>query len=126
MKDIVLENICWSFIGATYTSSDEFRVELLKYQLEGFEEDLLDEICILERMIEIEYWTYEKDNQVDRKVIIEADNGISLSVVELLYKLHNLVVEDMEEIDHHFFQGLIPLKSSRKSGVRGYEIWQGS
>lgn len=126
MNGIVLEDICWSFIGGTFSSPDEFRKQLLEYQPEGFKQDVLDDICILERMIAIEYWTYENDNQVDRKVIIEADNAIALSAVELLYKLHNLVVKDMEEIDHHFFQGLIPLKSSSISGVRGYEIWQGS
>ena len=125
MNKNVLNNISWSFIGDKFDNADEFRKELIECQIDSFIDSEIDEICFLAPSILISYWCYEGDNQIDKSVVIHANNGASLSSLEVLFKLHNLTVQDLDEIDHHFFQGLIPLEESEIDSPK-FKVWQGS
>ncbi len=126
MKNIAIDTLDWSFIGDTYSSIDEFKNELVDYQKDGFDNGILDEICVLAPAITVEYWCYEGERQVTRSVQVNADNGTALITIETMFKIHNLVVEDLEDIDHHFFQGLVHRGDCSHTGLPRYEIWQGS
>mgnify|MGYP007014125611 CR=1 FL=1 len=126
MKNIILEKIQWAFYGDLYTTEESFKIALLEFQEDNFEESVIDEICVLSDEIEVSYWTYLDENQIDRKVTVKASNRKSLSAFEILYKLNNLIGSDMSEIDHYFFQGLIENDTSEKPSGRSFTIWQGS
>ncbi|MEO2281031.1 hypothetical protein [Pseudoalteromonas pernae] len=125
MRRSVLNHIGWSFSGEKFDEIDSFRNELIAFQVDDFLESELDEICFLASFISVSYWCYEGESQIDKTVEIHSDNGISFTALEVLYKLHNSIVLDLDEIDHHFFEGLIPLKESRVDSPK-FKIWQGS
>lgn len=125
MSKSVLNNISWSFIGNKFDDINTFKNDLIEYQGEHSIDLNLDEICFLASYISIDYWCYDGENQITKTVEIHSDNGISMTPLEVLYKLHNLTVQDLDGIDHHFFEGLVPLKESKLDSPK-FKIWQGS
>ena len=59
-------------------------------------------------------------------VTLTADDGASFTAGELLFKLHNAVVEHLRENDHHFFEGLTLTGWDQDGKVPVYQLGQGS
>ncbi len=51
-------------------------------------------------------WNAEIEDEEDMNLTIEANNGKYFTAGEILWKIHNSVVEDLDEDDKHFFEGL--------------------
>jgi len=120
-KDVVMPDLAWSFIGNTYSSRAEFERELREAQhgapLEPGELVLLvPEVCVR--------YELQDDEGSQEEVTLRADDGFAFSVGELMFKLHNAVVAKLSEQDHHFFEGLRPIKGNDKPPI--YSLWLGS
>ena len=67
----------------------------------------------------------EEAEALDEKSIeLKTENPVGFSALDLLYTIHNAVVTEMNEIDHHFFEG-ITLKSVENNHAV-LEMWCGS
>ncbi len=130
MSKYVLEDLCWSFIGEAFELIDEFEAELKEYQLdiigEDFNEQMLNELVIIEPSIRVKYWCYDGDEQIEPIVTINAINGHAFTATDLMFQLHNAVVCKLDEIDHHFFQGLVLEKEQDENLPTLYTLQQGS
>jgi hypothetical protein len=130
MSKYVLEGLCWSFIGDAFERIEAFEAELKEYQLdilgEKFNELSLNELVIVEPSIRVKYWCYEGDRQVEPIVTLNAGNGNTFTTVGLMFHLHNAVVSQLDDIDHHFFQGLAIEKEQDASLPTLYKLQQGS
>jgi hypothetical protein len=69
---------------------------------------------------------WDGDEQIEPMVALTAENGVAFSVGDLLFQLHNAVVEQLESIDHHFFEGLALVSSSASGQPPLYRLQQGS
>ncbi|OWK39197.1 hypothetical protein FRUB_06279 [Fimbriiglobus ruber] len=54
----------------------------------------------------MQYRCWQGKEQIEPVIMLEANNGESFTTGELLFKLHNALVEQLRKIDHHFFEGL--------------------
>ncbi len=125
----MLENIGWSFIGSKYTDRSSFESEFIEYQRElhdaKYDETFLGELVILEPEICIHYWCYDGEEQIEPIIKLKAENGLAFTVSDLMYQLHNSVVQQLNSLDHYFFEGLE--KSHKQyNGPTIYKLRQGS
>ncbi|HAZ43728.1 MAG TPA: hypothetical protein DCZ55_04415 [Cyanobacteria bacterium UBA11371] len=123
-----MHDVYWSFFGEKYQSRSEFDAEVRQYQIEisGIDSWQPDEVVIQFPRIRIEYYRDEGGFEYEDFIEIESDNGEFLTGGELLFKVHNAVVEQLREINHHFFEGL-NLKSIRsRDNLPVYHLCQGS
>lgn len=127
---MALDHILWAFSEKKYADIDEFSKDVTEYQIEIGRDDTwkpdLIEIKHSEIAVFYEAWLKSlqdlSDNEtlsVDEKSLFDssemrqleviaslsADNGVSFTAVELLFKLHNLVA-NKELGDAIFFEGL--------------------
>jgi len=49
---------------------------------------------------------WQGDEQIEPVVEFSSDDGKAFTAGELLFKIHNAVVDQLREINHHFFEGL--------------------
>jgi hypothetical protein len=103
----MMENILWSFTGGKRGTQEQFVEELVRYNLEtdGREIDP-DEIVETGQEIIITFAYEEDGEQKDGEFRLTADCGNGFTAGELLYKIHNRVVEHLEVLDYHLFRGL--------------------
>jgi len=129
MVELVLNNVMWSFIGDQYKSQNQFYKEFIEYQddLENlsFKPENMDELIISSPSIKIKYWGLKNDEHLEMVVVFNADNGLAFSVGELMFKLHNSVVNYLNDLDHHFYEGLEPKIQSGNNEIV-YSLWLGS
>ena len=85
-----------------------------------------DAIIIPAQRVAVRYRCWQGKEQIEPMVTLEADDGATFSVGELLFKLHNAVVEKLREIDHHFFEGLTLAGWVEDGKVPLYQLRQGS
>ena len=104
----VLRDVYWSFGGKVFDSQAEFDEKVRQYQIDIKEKDdwQPEKIVLSCANINLIYEFWEDESEVEKVVEISADNGESFTASELLFKIHNLVTEDLCEMDHHFFEGL--------------------
>ena len=108
MRNVILSKILWGFDGGKRTIQEEFVKELVQYNLDIDEREIdLNEIVIKNREITVAYEFYnEEDEEIYRQFRLIADNVKGFTIGELLYKIHNEVIEDLENEDGEFFEGL--------------------
>ena len=125
---VVLEDVCWSFSGAKFADRSTFESELVEYQKDIREIDAWDpsELVILAPKIRVQYMCWEGDDQIEPIITLTAENGIAFSAGELMFVLHNAVVEQLNEIDHHFFEGLLLSREKEDGKPPLYSLQQGS
>lgn len=102
-------NMLWSFSGGKRDTLEKFVEELIAYNRETAQREIdPDEIVQKNREIIVSYSRYEEeDEQTDVEIRLVSDSDEGFTVGELLYKIHNRIVESLEDSDHHFFEGLI-------------------
>ncbi|GEM_PF-1049177 len=113
----LLQNIYWSFQGGKYDTYSSFAKEVAKYneKLDNQHWGLEDAVFLHSRLyLEYSYWNKNKEDETEEEFILEADNEKSFSAGELLFKIHNRVVDNLEEEDYHFFEGLSLSQGSKE------------
>lgn len=129
----VLADIYWAFRGDTYSSLDEFENSVADYHKAlNMQVNWHPAETVIEKpRVRVSYMCWkvddqsEDDDQVDMVVDLAADNGQSFSAAELLFKLHNAVVNNLRDDDHQFFEGL-RLLSPEKDTPPTYSMHLGS
>ena len=121
-------DVCWSFIGSPFVTRDEFDGRVRQYQIRIRKKHSWrpDAVIIPAPRVAVQYRCWQGDEQVEPIVSLQAEDGAMFSAGELLFKLHNAVVEQLREIDHHFFEGLTLAGWVEDGKVPLYQLRQGS
>ncbi len=125
----IMPDVRWGFYGGIYKTFETFITEVKKYN-EDFENDWNpNEIVFDAKVLTIQfaYWDEDDDDEVEEDFDLHAD-GDSFTAGELLFKIHNHVVEKLEDDDHHFFEGLTLWEGENYSNPQAplYFLNQGS
>ena len=123
-----MRDVCWSFTGSPFVTREEFDASVRHDQIRFRKKDSWrpDAIIIPAPRVAVRYMCWQGDEQVEPVVTLEADDGVRFPAGELLFKLHNAVVEQLREIDHHFFEGLTLAGWVDDGKVPLYQLGQGS
>ena|SRR5579859_3812209 len=125
-KQLLLD-IAWSFIGE-HLSRAEFDAAVLEDQRE-FASDtawLPEQIAIDVPRIHLRFKCPRQGEYEDQIIEIAADDGKCFTQGELLFKIHNAVVEELRDVDHHFFEGLTLYRPPMDEIPPLYDLRQGS
>jgi len=125
---IALQDVSWSFVGGKFRDRDAFEASLRQYLNGHGNPEPLEpgELAILSPMIRVQYMCWDGDEQIEPVVTLTAENGAAFSVGDLLFQLHNAVVEQLESIDHHFFEGIAFVGPPASGQPPLYRLCQGS
>jgi uncharacterized protein (TIGR02996 family) len=126
----LLEGIYWSFVGKPFAAQADFDAAVGRGQVEIIWENNWNpgEIVLPHPRVSVRYMCWEGGRQLRPVLDLTSDNGEFFTAGELLFKIHNAVVEQLRQIDHHFFEGLV---REQGEGSRGeepplYRMRQGS
>lgn len=104
----IMKDVCWAFYGGQYNIVEEFVKAVQEYH-RGLDADgwQPDEVVLECKVVTVQYayWNEEENDETEEDFKLTAD-GNGFTAGELLYKIHNRVVEHLEEEDRHFFEGL--------------------
>lgn len=124
----IMHDLHWSFHYEKYQSRSDFDLEVRQYEIEitGIESWKPNEIVLQYPRVGIEYFRGKDGFAYEEFIEIESDNGKFFTASELLFKVHNTICEEVQKINHHFFEGF-NLKSIRSGdNLPVYELCQGS
>jgi len=120
----LLSDIQWVIIGSIYYSRVNFNEAVHRHRLEicisGYWNPSM--ISILVPRIAIQCSDGDGNDFI---LDFESDNGHWFTDGELLFKIHNAMVEQCNECDHRFFEGLHFVKN-QESGTPMYSLSIGS
>jgi hypothetical protein len=104
----LLRDVYWSFGGKVFDTQAEFDEKVRLYQIDIKEKDdwQPEKIVLQAADISLIYGFWKEDVEVEEVVEIRAGNDESFTAGELLFKIHNLVTENLRGMDRHFFEGL--------------------
>jgi hypothetical protein len=124
----VLREVQWSFIGESFTNRARFDYEVCQYQIEIRGEDTWrpNEIVLPCPLVRVVYMCWEGDEQIEPVVELVSDDGESFTASELLFKVHNAVVGQLRETDHHFLEGFQLHSNQAADRPPLYVLHQGS
>ena len=126
----LMTGIYWGFYGGQYDSLEKFIQEVTEYN-----EDLENEwnpsetvFSCMDITVQYSYWDDEEEDEVEEDFNLTADKQSGFTTGELLYKIHNKVVDKLEDADNHFFEGLTLWEGENHSNPDAplYFINQGS
>ena len=111
----LMSEVYWGFYGGKYNSREEFIQEVTEYNKELSKEWNSNETVLNcpNVTIQYSYWNNDKNNVEEIDFDLEADNQSCFTAGELLFKIHNQVVDVLEEDDFRFFEGLTLWKRNR-------------
>ena len=117
----IMKNILWNFEKEKFDSKKKFKEEVLNYNKEIKGEEItfdLEEVIFKTPKITIQYsyWDIDEDGDDDDDIlepilILKPNNGYHFTALEILYKVHNEVCENLKDEDHKFFEG--------------FDLWEG-
>ncbi len=101
----ILPSLDWSFTGSLYVDRDEFVSEVNEWLGEtpasGWRPD--EVILGVPRVLV----TYPNASDMGEETVeLVSGNGECFTAADLLFQLHNAIVDDVGDLDHHFFEGL--------------------
>ena len=103
----LMSNIYWGFYGGKYDSREKFIQAVSEYNKSLDNEWLPGETVLTCTSISVQYsYLDEAEDEIEENFELAADNKSGFTAGELLYKIHNRVVDRLEDEDHHFFEGL--------------------
>jgi len=129
IPSVALDSIRWSFQGSPYASRSKFisAVTTQQRKLEGDEDWEADEIVIPAPTIDLQYFYYSPDHDYcEPTITLTAADEAGFRAGELLHLIHNAVVDQVKDSDHHFFEGLQLVSESSNNVRPTYRISQGS
>ncbi|MDX2359351.1 MAG: hypothetical protein QNK23_01000 [Crocinitomicaceae bacterium] len=101
----LLNNVVWAIRGSKFLTQDAFEKELQDYSVLITKKKVENSTIQQLSEITVVYEDFASDED-DPVFTLTADNGVSFSVVELLYKMHNQLVNHLKDRDHVYFEGL--------------------
>jgi hypothetical protein len=105
----VMGSTLWSFIGTTFDDPATFSEEVRQYHIDVTGKDTwapdLVVLPVPHVQLAYEYWD-DNDDQIEDVLDLKSSNGRDFTALDLLFQLHNAVVEEIRDGDHHFFEGL--------------------
>jgi len=104
----LLRDVYWSFGGQVFENRTEFSEKIRQYQIDIKDKDDWEpeKIVLQTPFINLIYDFWEGEEEVEKTVEIKSDNDEYFTASELLFKIHNLVTENLRGMDHCFFEGL--------------------
>ncbi len=106
----LLRNIYWSFANGEFSSQEDFVSELKAYYKEISDKSLtnIDSIIFKHPKIVLQYLKYnEQEEDYDEpQELLEADNGINFTFIELMFKMHQKIEPALKNEDNCYFEGL--------------------
>ncbi|MCC6123737.1 MAG: hypothetical protein IT426_02140 [Pirellulales bacterium] len=124
----LMVNILWCFSGSPFNDRVSFDEAVRKFQIKirkGEDEWQPEQIVLRYPRIRIQYMCWQGDDQIEPILELVSDNGEYFTAGELLFKIHNAVVDQLSQIDHKFFEGL-SLDERGSVQVPLYQLGQGS
>ena len=124
----LMTGIYWGFWGGKYNSQEEFVHSVTAYNKElGLKKWNANDTVLASSKATIlySYWDYDIDEEVEEVIELEADNETGFTAGELLYKVHNQVVEKLENESHHIFEGFLLGQNESTLNQPFYFIKQG-
>jgi hypothetical protein len=106
-KQVMLE-VYWGFYGGKYNSCEEFIREVIEYNNDlGNQWDPNETVLGCQNVtIQYSYWNNDGNNVEEQDFDLAADSPTGFTAGELLYKIHNQIVDKMEKQDFRFCEGL--------------------
>jgi len=110
----LFKEVYWTFFEPVFENQNAFRDRLKEYHKGlGYKGKLppikWEEVCLESPKLVLQYVLFPKteDEEItEPQILIEADNGKNFKPKELLFKMHNALVEVLKDEDYHFFEGL--------------------
>jgi hypothetical protein len=126
----LMTDLNWGFYGGKYESREKFICEVTDYNNNLDNEWIPDEIVLSHANVTIQYswWDEGEDDDIEEDFNLVSDSQLGFTAAELLYKIHNHVVDKLEDVDHHFFEGLTLFEGENYSNPNAllYFLNQGS
>ncbi|GHV54561.1 hypothetical protein FACS1894181_18390 [Bacteroidia bacterium] len=102
-----MENVFWGFYGGKYATKEKFVDAIIAYNRKiGKTEWNPNEVVVENKQVIISYAYETGDNEVNEEFHLSAEDDTFIAG-ELLFEIHNQIVEHLENLDYHFFEGLI-------------------
>lgn len=124
----IMTTVRWAFYGGQYDTIEEFVKAVQEYHEELDADGWQPEEVVLtckEVTVQYAYWDEEEEDEIEEDFKLTAD-GDGFTVGELLFKIHNRVVGNLENEDHHFFEGLSLYKDAAPENRPFYFLGLGS
>lgn len=124
----IMTDVRWAFYGGQYDTIEEFMKAVQEYHEELDADGWQPEEVVLackEVTVQYAYWDEEEEDETEEDFRLTAD-GDGFTAGELLFKIHNRVVGDLENEDHHFFEGLSLYKDAAPENRPFYFLGLGS
>lgn len=107
----IIQNIPWSFKTNAYRSIEGFSKDLKAYVQQVTGEDLDIELykpILYSNKVLIQYMYYDEEGEeMEPDFLLESNNNMFFTIEELLFKVHNIVCENLKEADNSFFEGFL-------------------
>jgi len=128
LPEEMLRGVHWPFAGSPFSDKAAFERNVRQYQIDitGKDSWQPNRVVILWPRIRVIYMCWQGDEQLEPVVELVSDNGESFTAGELLVKLHNAVVEQLRDMDRHFFEGLYLHSTQTPEKPPLYVLSQGS
>jgi len=118
--------VYWRFRGDPYADLASFNEAVHRYYVAcSFEGWDPDEVVLRCPLIRVMYMCWKRGRQIEPIVELSAD-GESFTAGELLFKIHNAVVEHLRGMDHVYFEGLSLHTTKNPNQPPLYGLMQGS
>jgi len=111
-KKEIMSDVRWGFYENKYDSFEKFILEVIEYN-KDLDLEWIPEKTVLdcrEIIIQYSYWDDDIKTVIEKDFELIADNQTGFSAGELLFKIHNQVVDRLQNEDFNIFQGLALLK----------------
>lgn len=118
-QQIFLSDVHWIFDGDKFNSLETFEAAVRTAQVEflGHDDDWHPEEIIVEfPAVRISFICEIDGRDVEKELLLESSQAKGFSTCELLFKIHNGVVEPLFDDSHNFFEGLCYNEANQESG----------
>lgn len=118
-QQIFLSDVHWVFDGEAVYNLETFEAAVRKAQVEilGHDDDWHPEEVIVQfPELVVSFVACINDKDVEHEILLESAETVGFSTCELLFKIHNGVVELLRDDSHNYFEGLCYDKSWHEPG----------
>jgi len=111
-KKEIMSDVRWGFYENKYDSFEQFIREVIEYNKDLDLEWIPDATVLVcqDVIIQYSYWDDDIKTVIEKDFELIADNQTDFTAGELLFKIHNQVVDRLKNEDFNIFQGLALLK----------------
>lgn len=120
----IMADVPWIFEEPKFSTQAEF-VDAVHQHHREFEEEIVwqpEAVVLPFRRVRVEHGFDDDEGGIE----FTADHASGFTAGELLFKVHNAFVEELQELDHRFFEGFSLLEASEGDEPPLYEIDLGS